>query len=268
MIDYATIANTSGAFPAVVGLNSTGPGNLDGTPYIKSVIDDLWGFSQALMDAASLTPDAVTESSTASQRLEAVRRIAGYPGEVVFWHGDASDPSSLGIRLIPLNGQTVNITTYPELDASCYVGNSLNATASAYFRTSDAGGTTRDTAGPYLVLPDARGSFMRGLDTSGTVDPDGATRDVGNYQEWASFDHRHYIYYNGAGGPASFYYYNITPGSGTQEILSNHGGSTGLIGTGYAQDMRDTSYAAIPSQNKRSTETRPDNIAGRWCIRY
>jgi len=269
MIDYATIANTSGAFPAVVGLNSTGPGNLDGTPYIKSVIDDLWGFSQALMNAASLTPDAVTESSAASQRLEAVRRIAGYPGEVVFWMGDNADPSSLGIRLLPLNGQTITIASYSELVASTYVGDSDNPTASAYYKTSDTPGTIRNVAGPYFVLPDMRGVFARGLDTSGTVDPDGASRDIGNNQDWAVFDHRHTIYYVGASGDGFYQNFNITPGSGTAEMIDNQGG--GGLGKAYAQSgsaLLDNSGLSVSAINKNSSESRPVNVTGRWCIRY
>lgn len=231
MIDYATIANTSGAFPAVVGLNSTGPGNLDGTPYIKSVIDDLWGFSQALMNAASLTPDAVTESSTASQRLEAIRRISGYPGEVVCWMGDQADPSSLGIRLLPLNGQTITIASYAELVASTYVGDPSNPTASAFYKTSDTPGTIRNVAGPYFVLPDLRGAFVRGLDVSGTVDPGGATRDIGNLQAWAIYDHNHDVW----DGTANFFTDVYTVAAGAVKVAQ----ATVLAGS---QIRADTIY--------------------------
>jgi hypothetical protein len=268
MIDYATIANTSGAFPSVVGLNSTGAGNLDGTPYIKSVIDDLWGFSQALMNAASLTPDAVTESSTASQRLEAVRRISGYPGEGVFWLGDEADPSSLGIRLLPLNGQTVNINTYPELDDSCYVGNTLNPTASAFYRTSDAGGTTRNTAGPYLVLPDMRGVFARGLDTSGTVDPGGASRDIGNNQAWAILDHSHVNTDSGGVGSLEYQAFDKTGLGAGSDNFTFWQAAGGLTGPVRATTMYNTTLGTITSTNKNQNETRPVNVTGRWCIRY
>ena len=40
-------------------------------------------------------------------------------------------------------------------------------------------------------LPDMRGQFLRGLDTSGTVDPDGAGRVVGDSQADAMQGHKH-----------------------------------------------------------------------------
>lgn len=75
MKNYADIPNTSGAFPAVVSLNATGPGETDGTPITKTVVDDLWGARQAIMAAAGLTPDDVQETVSASQFLEALRII-------------------------------------------------------------------------------------------------------------------------------------------------------------------------------------------------
>ena len=55
-------------------------------------------------------------------------------------------------------------------------------------------------------LPDMRGQFLRGLDASGTVDPDGAGRVVGDNQtdDFASHDHDGYsnlnLLYAGGGG--------------------------------------------------------------------
>lgn len=72
MKDYSTIPNTSGSFPDVVSQNATGPGETDGTPYIKQVIDDLWGARQALMDYAGLTPNGSQETSSNSQFLQAI----------------------------------------------------------------------------------------------------------------------------------------------------------------------------------------------------
>jgi len=41
------------------------------------------------------------------------------------------------------------------------------------------------------TIPDARGQFLRGLDTSGTVDPDGAGRTLGDTQADAMQGHKH-----------------------------------------------------------------------------
>ena len=108
MIDYqTTIPYTVGAFPNTVSQNATGPGATDGTPWIKSVIDDLWGARQVLINESGQTPNALTESvANGSQAYEAIRRITGYAGEVIYWAGQTnidatwSVPSSEDIRLL------------------------------------------------------------------------------------------------------------------------------------------------------------------------
>ena len=45
---------------------------------------------------------------------------------------------------------------------------------------------------PYS-LPDARGQFLRGLDPSGTVDPDGAGRSLGDSQADENKSHDHVL---------------------------------------------------------------------------
>lgn len=75
MKDYATVPNITGAFPNVVSKNTTGPGETDGTPYIKQVIDDLWGARQDLMNEAGLTPDGSDEATGTSQSLAAAKIV-------------------------------------------------------------------------------------------------------------------------------------------------------------------------------------------------
>ena len=183
MINYlASYANTDGAaFPLTLGINASGAGAGDGTEFVKLFVDDLWGARQALLDAAGLTPDGVTETVDTSQLLDAIRKISGSPGEGVIWFKD-DVPSITGDRVILLTGQTLLIANYTELDEAVYVGNTANPTASTFFRTSDAGGTIRNVAGPYIVMPDLRGYALRGLDIAAAVDPDGASRDIGSIQ--------------------------------------------------------------------------------------
>lgn len=42
--------------------------------------------------------------------------------------------------------------------------------------------------------PDLRGYFLRGLDTSGSIDPDGGTRSIGSIQASANMAHYHALY--------------------------------------------------------------------------
>lgn len=77
MKDYKTVfVNTDNVnFPLTAGVNASGGGATDGTEFVKLFIDDLWGVAQAIMDFAGYTPDAVQESATASQRLQAILKF-------------------------------------------------------------------------------------------------------------------------------------------------------------------------------------------------
>jgi len=82
-------------------------------------------------------------------------------------------------------------------------------------------------------IPDMRGQFLRGLDTSGTIDPDGAGRSLGDSQAHALEDHTHT--------------YND----------QDFGGSQPAAGSG---QKVATQTSGVNGANV-STETRPINIA-------
>ena len=164
MIDYAsTFINTSGAFPDILAINETAPGAADGTEFVAALVNDIWGRAQALMDYAGLSPDGVTEAPDTAQILEALCKGFGIgPGMgVIYWKNGA--PATNGDRVLLLQGQVILIATYPLLAAAVYCGDAKNATAPAFYKTSDAGGTIRSTAGTYLVLPDTRGLSLKGV---------------------------------------------------------------------------------------------------------
>lgn len=160
MKDFSTFDNTSGSFPSVVATNSSGPTLRDGTPVDANTINDIWGAFQAVLNAASVTPSGSVETSSASDLLDSIRKVSGAPGELVF---HASPDETLDANVLPLKGQVITIASYPELVAATYVGDSYNSRWNAFIKTSDAGGTTPDTAGTYFVLPDCRGYFLRAL---------------------------------------------------------------------------------------------------------
>jgi len=269
MKDYASIANTSGAFPNVVGVNASGGGATDGTPFIKDLIDDLWGFNQALMNAANITPSGSSETSSVSQRLLAIQRIAGHPGEIVPWAGPiATDPDSVDIRLLPCEGQEILITSYQDLVDATYVGDGNNAAAAAaggaFVKTDGAGNPT--TAGTHLLLPDLRGLFIRGLDTPAAVDPDGASRYIGDLQDGDVEDHQHYV--NETTTPVARaleneYVYMSSDGAGISNPIDR-----------YVVEVRNTAVdagsikAETLTPSKSRDETRPYNSIFKLCIRY
>lgn len=193
MIDYfAFFTNTDGnPFPTTAAVNASGPSSTDGTEFVKGMIDDEWGARQALMDRAGLTPTGVTESASVSQFMEALEKafVLG-PGIPKEWHLN-SDPATLGYRALPMNGQGILRANFPELDAAVYVGDGNNPTASVYYRADDAAGTVRNIVGIYLIIEESRGYFVRGLDTAASIDPDGASRDLGHKQDDAFQGHWH-----------------------------------------------------------------------------
>ena len=264
-IDLAAVANTSGSYPTVVSVNSTGPGNYDGTPFIKQWLDDLFGWMQAILDHGNYSaPSGTADVAGTSERITALQRIAGHPGEVVAWVGnnDAPATSPEYARLLPLNGQAVTIADYQDLVDACYVGDALNSSASAFYKTSDAGGTTRSTSGAYFVLADMRGYVPRGLDTSGTVDPDGASRDIGSVQEDAYEEHAHRVRQR----DNSNYIWNLTTAKDGNESLAqifyfnSSIASNALIARG--------NETSVVSSTSDPDETRGANVAVRWMVRY
>jgi len=167
MIDYdASFTNTNGsAFPDTLAVNVTAPGAGDGTEFVKLMVDDIWGRAQALMDYAGLTPDGVTEAPDTAQILEAIGLGFGVgPGMGVIYWKDGT-PAANGDRVLLLQGQVILIASYPLLAAACYIGDGNNADTdyTGFYKTSDAGGTTRSTSGTYMVLPDARGLSLKNI---------------------------------------------------------------------------------------------------------
>jgi hypothetical protein len=190
MIDWATVyTNISGSYPNVLAINASGPGTTDGTEYSAGGINNGYqAFSQNILNYAGLTPDGVSESTggSSSQIIEAIQKGFGIgPGKLVGWYLD-DDPSVTGDRVLLLNGQGVLRATYADLDAACYVGDGNNAAVAAgggaFYRADNSDGSSPSTTGVYLILPESRGYALRGLDAAASVDPQGASRYLGDNQ--------------------------------------------------------------------------------------
>lgn len=258
MIDYRTVfTNTDGvAFPNTKAVNVTTPGAGDGTEFIAAMPNDSWGWHQALMDYAGLTPDTVTEAPGTSQMLEGCRRAFGAPGEIVGWHGQA-DPATIGLRLLLLEGQGVLRASYPLLDAAVYCGDGNNPTWEAYYHADDAGGTSRNTAGIYLILADVRGRVLRGHDPTGVIDPEGATRDFPDKQEDSIQYHEHAVR-----SKSSLDYIEIS-------TIPTAAGARSMcqpIGVDGANVYKASTILGGPPQNP--DETRMINFQVKYCVRY
>lgn len=174
-------------FPNAKAINSTGAATQDGTEYIAEQINNgMFGWMQAALNYAGLTPDGVIEADGTSQIIEAFQLGAALlPGLVMEWNLNL-DPAAVGFRGLLLSGQGILRANYVELDTNNYVGDANNAAVAAagggYYHADNADGSSPNTAGIYLILPESRGYAPRGLDTAATVDPDGASRYLGDNQ--------------------------------------------------------------------------------------
>jgi hypothetical protein len=242
MKDWGAIQTyKSGTFPDVIAVDSSGAATPDGTEYIAAQINNgIFGWMQALMEYAGLTPDGVIEAAGGgSQILEALIKGFGVgPGKLVGWFLD-DDPSVTGDRVLLLQGQGILHASYPELLAAVYVGDAANAAVAAgggkFYKSSDAAGTVPDTTatGVYLQLPEARGYALRGFDPSATVDPDGASRFLGDNQTDLFESHGHNVQpmdIAGVGGAtARLQYYETSTGKPLSQLplaISNGGSET------------------------------------------
>jgi len=252
--------NTDGvSYPDNAAVNATGPTETDGTEFVKIMVDNyMFGPQQALLNYAGLSPNGISEEDGNSQTLESLQKAFSHPGELVTWFGN-SDPGALGLRVLLLQGQGVLVANYPELTTAVYTGDGTNATAGAFFRADDAAGTIRNIAGAFLIMAEARGAVIRGLDDTALIDIDGAgTRLPGDFQDDAFQGHYHNFSQNGA--PAAIYnlvsnagsFGGITVGTtATGNTLGIHGPSTGIDGTPRTTD-----------------QTRMKNISAHLAIRY
>lgn len=64
-------------YPHGKAQNETSPGDDDGTPLEQALVNDIFGFQQALLGEAGLTPSGTPDTAVASQYLQALKIIAG-----------------------------------------------------------------------------------------------------------------------------------------------------------------------------------------------
>jgi len=157
----------------------------------------------SVVDAAETVTDGTTpNTSTAEEIRDVIDAIPDIESDITdlensrigFLEGYFKNdtPAVWGDRLLLLVGQVITIASYSPLCDAIYCGDSNNATAPAFYKTSDAGGTTRSTSGTYMVLPDARGLSWKGV---GDAIINGRTKfgpnELGELQEDRLQKHNH-----------------------------------------------------------------------------
>jgi len=258
-------------YPLGSARNVTVSGDGLGTPWEKDWVNDVDGFKQALLANAGVSVNNLPDTALVSQQYNAMRLTSGHPGLITPLALNVT-PASLGLRVLLLDGSGVAVSSYDDLVTYTYVGDSANPTAGAFYRADDAAGTIRNTSGAYLILPDARGRFPRGLDAAATIDPDGATRELGDNQDDAVQRHNHVIKKDPPGV--------VTQGYNSASLLQGTGDLFFPFASQSAADSEieasalkigediDAGYTRITGVGRVSTETRPANFAVNWGVWY
>ena len=148
MIELTDLGNTTGTAAAndIAAKNAASSTAIDGTPFVAAMVDNEWGWMQAIMDYAGDVADGITESKTASQLLQAQINTLSPPGAILpnCWN---ADPATLGYRFLDLDGSGILVANYADLITATYVGDGNNATAKAgggaFYKADDAVGTNR-----------------------------------------------------------------------------------------------------------------------------
>jgi len=262
-VDFPTKTNGPSAdYPAGSFRNVTAPSDGTGTPWDALIMNDLAGWQQELLSKAQITESGVNEKVGASQYFEAMRKTSGYPGLIQIAALFNTTPSSVGLRLLKLDGAGVLVANYSELTNASWVGVIDNATADGFYRADDAAGTSRNTSGAYLILPDMAGQFVRGRDTTGAVDPDGATRAACEVQNWALYRHAHSL--SSGGNAVEIGQYTVTS-TGTDSLAQNDASGTDIFAQAlYEYDM----LSGLPATKYSDDETRPTNVNFDFYVWY
>jgi len=109
-------------FPNTKAVNRSAPGLKDGTEYIEALVNDWWGFFQAVLNQAGMTPNDVPESYLNSQILDAILLLVG--GSVPKGFISGGSPSLV-------SGAELNFTSISARDET----NTSNITGTAFSKT-------------------------------------------------------------------------------------------------------------------------------------
>lgn len=141
----------------------------------------------------ALDNGSVTDFATA---FTAALRKAALPSGTILMSGAGTAPTGT----VKLNGAVIAInTTTQSLVDAVYCGDANNATASFFYKCTDAGNptTSRSTAGTFFVLEDTRGRFPRSWTDGSAID---SGRSLWAYQAQDVQSHNHTVPYGGSEG--------------------------------------------------------------------
>lgn len=222
---------------------------------VPSGVGGFWIVTNSTTDASAAIPTYVTIKSTAGGSSGVVvprnvNTIVFSNGSEVYFAQQNTTPSGVIIQFagatapsgyLVCDGTAVFRTTYPNLFAA--IGTTWGA----------GNGTTT------FNVPDLRGYFLRGSGTS-VRDPD-SPRAVGSAQAEAFASHTHTDagHTHGTSAAGGVFLVGSSPGSG----VAYTGAGSGTIVTNPS-----TASGAAAIQATGGSETRPDNVAVLYCIKF
>jgi hypothetical protein len=125
------ITPASAEYPYGQARNITLPGDGSGTPWEAALVNDIFGFQQALLDEAGITPSGDPETATESQYLESLRKLfserrtAGFTVNVPADYGDwqAAIDDLFAVQVKPSEKIVINLETGHEIDVPLVLKN-------------------------------------------------------------------------------------------------------------------------------------------------
>lgn len=172
------------------------------------------------------------------------------------------------------NGAAIQVASYGSLATAIYCGDALNATALWGYRCTNPANPSgsRSTTGAYIVLPDARGEFVRGWDDGRGID---SGRSLWGWQAGQVVSHTHGVndptHGHALGDPGHSHAIPLTTRDGAAATVAN-GGSVGYSTTNTQVSATGlVIYAGatgISIQASGGTENMVRNLAALTCIKY
>lgn len=223
----------TGAFPFGSLKNSNPLGSGNGSPAIAEWANDPIQMIYAALDHLGITVSDVAEQVGDSDFVRILEGIV--PVGTMLPAAFTTDPSTLPVRLLPCEGQTVSQATYAALFAR--IGTAFNT-------GGEPGGSFR--------LPESRGEGVRGYDNGRGID---TGRVFGSYQLDQFQGHRFAIATTAELGQSSSF---------VGSIPFNYASFTGPP-AGTPADISPDPTNGTP---RTGSETRMRNFTARWLIRY
>jgi microcystin-dependent protein len=262
------LATTNGIFALQVGSNLSDPKRTANDPGLT--VSQIFANTGSQLVAAGgscvsgYTPSTgdvrklhvvITPSSGSAITIAPDLTINSVPNSMV---ADTLQGSSLSQVVVPAGIVSAYMGTVGTCPIGYLAANGQAVNKSQYPSLATAFGISAST----FALPDLRGQFLRGLDTTGAIDPSGTSRTVGSVEQDAMQGHAHNnnnLTQTSTAGSSNHYDVGSSGGDFNNSVANN--GAPVLATTGPISDGTN-------GTPRTALETRPKNVAVNYCVKY